>query len=712
MKDLYLKKKDKIDFKLKSMERNPINNRFLIYGTNYLKIQKLINNNFEEEKIVKPNKVKIIKYMKWRKKKENILYLYDSASNLFTLNLESNSTKADICKLDRDISNLSINCEDSIMACCSNDVIYLLDTENKSIINQIERKNKWIIKDCQFSPINAYYFLLSGDGGNIYLYDIRNTSKNVKHFLSESKEIISIAWHPNDENKFCSGGMENYIRIWDVNNNFNSIADFKTSEGCYKVSFLKSNPNYIISSYQTNNYNIHLWNIKMRDIPEYRYSGHDSFIVGFDNDIEGKRIVSVDRNGLLIAHEVNKGERLLDDITTNIIKFNNNNEIYCFHDDKLQKDDFSKVINKDSQNKIEENEINIIKEEKPIKNLNENINNIYMLNFNQKEFQIMKKSPTNEDKLDKLIHLKKDTILILNKELRQYYIFTPEQIHFLFKGYIYYIEKKENVYKRTRFQSVNDLYKLDKFDDPITIDQLDFSQKLNISLSKNLIFATNHIKNYNHISIWKTLLNISEKPTFKYIFNKFIGKERKSNKKSNLNKSFQREKGYYETNHLRKITPYYLELMTNIVIKQLSQIIEYLIDDYGDLFLATIICYLFKPILFHDEKVKKRILRLIKDCVDYLRKYQLYVEANHLVKYGPEENNHIDEKSFKYNYACVKCKKCNFKDGIFCEGCKKVTSGLFLWCPLCGHEEHLIDINKNKSEIVCSKCKKNRMIEN
>ena len=43
------------------------------------------------------------------------------------------------------------------------------------------------------------------------------------------------------------------------------------------------------------------------------------------------------RNGLLIAHEVNKGERLLDDITTNIIKFNNNNEIYCFHDDKIQR---------------------------------------------------------------------------------------------------------------------------------------------------------------------------------------------------------------------------------------------------------------------------------------------------------------------------------------------------------------------------------------
>ena len=42
----------------------------------------------------------------------------------------------------------------------------------------------------------------------------------------------------------------------------------------------------------------------MRDIPEYRYSGHDSFIIGFDNDIEGKRIVSVDRNGLLYIQKI------------------------------------------------------------------------------------------------------------------------------------------------------------------------------------------------------------------------------------------------------------------------------------------------------------------------------------------------------------------------------------------------------------------------
>ena len=121
--------------------------------------------------------------------------------------------------------------------------------------------------------------------------------------------------------------------------------------------------------------------------------------------------------------------------------------------------------------------------------------------------------------------------------------------------------------------------------------------------------------------------------------------------------------------------------MTTILINQLSKIIDYLIDDYGDIYLATIICYLFKPILFKDEILKKRILRLIKDCVNNLRKYQLYVDANHLIKYGPEENNKIDKKTYIFKYSCTKCKIYEFKDGtcscgkvIACEECEKKLS--------------------------------------
>ena len=722
IKDLHIKKNDKIPFRLLSMERNPNNNLFLIVGQHFFKVQQLKDNNdLIEEKVTIKREIKTIKYATWGRTTGDIIYFYDSNKFfLHSLDLNSNAIKKYNYQFNNDISHLSINCNDSIMACCSKDKdnkIYLLDLKNDIIRSEIIPRNIWKICDCQFSPIDENYFLLSGDGGNIYLYDIRNESKQVRDFCSESKEILSVSWHPLDKDIFCSGGMDNYIRIWDIKkNNMNSLAEFKTSAGCSKVNFLKSNPNYLISVYQNINNNINLWNIKMRDMPEYRFRGHESSVIGLDTDKNGTRIISIDKKGILIVHDLNKGERILDDITTNIINFNNHNEIYCFHDEKLEKENFSKIYEKIQ----EKNQIIIDEENNHVKDIQDNINNIYMLNFNQKDMQIMNKSPTKDDKL---LHLKKDTILILNNELKQYYIFTPEQIHSLFRGYIYYIEKNENLYKRNRFQSWNDIYKVNMPDEPTNVDNFDYSRKLVISINKNLSFAKNHINNYNHISIWNTLLNLSQQNTFKLLFNQSMGKEeitinlkkkKKKNNINNLNKSFEKEK---KNNEMKDPTS--LKLMTTILINQLSKIIDYLIDDYGDIYLATIICYLFKPILFKDEVLKKRILRLIKDCVNNLRKYQLYVDANHLIKYGPEENNKIDKKTYIFKYSCTKCKIYEFKDGrcscgkvIACEECEKKISGLFLWCPLCGHEEHLSHINKNKAEFYCNGCKKRKIIEN
>ena len=203
----------------------------------------------------------------------------------------------------------------------------------------------------------------------------------------------------------------------------------------------------------------------------------------------------------------------MDDITTNIIKFNNNNEIYCFHDDKLQREFFSKIVHKDSENNLEnKDDIKNNNEYKPLKSDKENIKNIYKLNLNQKDLQMMDRT-LKEDNL--VLYIKRDIKLTLNSELKQYYIFTPEQIHHIFRKYIYYIEKNENLYKSKRFPSVSDINLLDK----ITVDDIDFSEKLKISITKNLVFAETGINNYNHISIWKTLLHLVQQNTFKSIFN-------------------------------------------------------------------------------------------------------------------------------------------------------------------------------------------------
>jgi hypothetical protein len=60
IKALYKNSKDKTDPKLKSLERNPIINSFLIIGTNYFKIQKLTNDQFIEQNIFSQNRKRAI----------------------------------------------------------------------------------------------------------------------------------------------------------------------------------------------------------------------------------------------------------------------------------------------------------------------------------------------------------------------------------------------------------------------------------------------------------------------------------------------------------------------------------------------------------------------------------------------------------------------------------------------------------------------------
>ena len=735
MKVINIYESEKNSLKPLAMERNPKENLFAIIGKNYFKIHKLTEENkLIEEKINLKNYRLIYSHIMWDINKKNKIYcsanqitssntrkIVNPSSFLYSVDLDKNSVITEEFKFDKNIISLSMNCSqnESIMACCSKkDEIIILDIKNQNIISTITKNNLGKICDCRFSPFDENSLLFSTENGKIYLYDIRQISKPKKNFCLEGKEILSISWHPTDQNLFCSGSMDNFIRIWDINNDNISLADFKTSKGCSKVTFLKSNLNYIMSSYQIDNYNIDLWNLKLRDMPEYHFSGHSNNIIGFDTDVEGKRLISCDKKGILIINEMNKGVRILDNITTNIIKFNNNNEIYCFHDYKLQKENF---FDSNNNNKKDSNPIIQSKFSHEIETFNkenENIKNIYMLNFNQPE--MLGKNKIIEEK-DKKINLKNDIVLNIKSELRQYYIFNRDQIHNLFRSYIYYIEKKETVYTKQRFGQES-LLKLENSEDninmEINVDELEFSKKLIKSINENLEYAKNNLNNYNHISIWSTLQYLANQSIFMQLYDLYSGKVEKKNKKkkkknNKKDKILEKEKtlvdpNNYSTTSLSKTS---IKLMTNLFIKQLSNIIEFLIDTYGDIYLATIISYLFKPLLFRDEIIKERIIKLIKQCINNLRKYQLYVDANHLFKYGPEQNNKIEEKEYKFIFSCKNCGKNEFKEGkcqcgriLLCEECHKKTNGLFIWCPGCGHGGHINHIKKTKTIFSCKEC--------
>ena len=173
--DLRIKKNDKIPTKL-TMERNPYNNKFFLLGTNFFKLFELtIDNKINELKVGYQRRINLAI---WGKSLKNTLYFYDSCNALFLLNLDSNSKNTrkyhKLKELSNELFKISINCNDSILALCNrNNNIDLLDLQKNQIISTICKKNLVLIRDCQFSPFNENYLLISGDAGNIYFYFVQ-----------------------------------------------------------------------------------------------------------------------------------------------------------------------------------------------------------------------------------------------------------------------------------------------------------------------------------------------------------------------------------------------------------------------------------------------------------------------------------------------------------------------------------------------------------
>lgn len=179
-----------------------------------------------------------------------------------------------------------------LLASCSQDgLLNIWNRNNKPDVPAISMFHKDKIRDCQFSPFNENLIMACYMSGNIKLWDLRNHEKAVKEFIRHETDVLTIDWHPVLENVFASGSMDKNLFVWDINSNNTGtsqsepIISYKTSHGISRLKWWKKNPQYIISSYQTNNFYASLWNVNIDNMPEYTYKGHEDVITGFCWDL-------------------------------------------------------------------------------------------------------------------------------------------------------------------------------------------------------------------------------------------------------------------------------------------------------------------------------------------------------------------------------------------------------------------------------------------
>jgi hypothetical protein len=569
---------------LSTISRNCKSDLIAVGGKSYMKVFKLTDSNeWRVHKTLKvartSNKVGTTD-LAWNNHLDNILAsttLLGSYVLIWDINqININKLNDKIGSHNQLINRVNWNYKNcNLLASCSQDcLLKIWDITNKPDQPVISMEHKEKIRDCQFSPFNENMIISSYVSGTIKLWDTRNYKTHLKEFIQHDTDVLSIDWHPELDNVFCSGSMDKNLFIWDIHQS-TPIHSYKTSHGTSRVKWWKKNPQYILSSYQTNNFFVSMWNINIDNMPEYIYRGHKDVVTGFCWDISETKLITCSKDNWLIVNNFADGTRCLDNVCTNFAKFGKEDYIYTYSDTKPLKTDFdivdySRLIKKDKHKNIPK--IKTIKIENTSINLSHKM------------------------------------------QLNHYYSFNKLEIEEIFKNYSFISNKA--------ILSINE-------------------QNLNINNNSKFIsiiinnwrFSKEKFKNYNHIAVWSQIKFLCELESFNFI------DKVKDNKLNN-----QRD-----------------NLMIEIFRNNIIQIINFLIDCHSDIWLATIIIYIFHDLISFN---RDKYLRIVLECFENLRRLKLHKFAAKIMKFGVHNELKLNKQNSLILVSCRKCGK-SYDPGTF-----------------------------------------------
>lgn len=462
--------------------------------------------------------------------------------------------------------NWSHHSPDLLASCSQDGFLKIWNRNDKSDRPVINMDHKEKIRDCQFSPFNEHYILASYVSGAVKLWDTRMEKYQVKEFIQHETDVLTIDWHPEKENIFCSGSMDKNLYIWDLNN-INPIQSYKASHGLSRVKWWKKNPLYILSSYQTNNFYTSMWNLNIDNMPEYLYKGHKDVVTGFCWDTTENKLITCSKDGYVIINNFTDGYRCIDNLCTNFVKFSDDNSLVVYSDKKPAKINFE----------TDKAMVNLKKEKS---------NKKYILNTLDINAKLFRSNPN---------------------QVNNYYFFDNNQVKLIFENYSF----------------ISDLYFQRH-----NLKEIDKSSVIVDIVNKNWKFAKEKLKNYVHITVWTQLKFLCELESFS-----IIDEETFSNNFSPVSKDK-------------------INLMSEIFMNNIIEIIKFLIDYHADIWLATIIIYIFQTIFTFD---KKFIMRIIYECFETLRKFRLFGISAKLMKFSIYEELKHNKQNTLILLSCKKC---------------------------------------------------------
>lgn len=141
-------------------------------------------------------------------------------------------------------------------------------------------------RDAQFHPINPNLFASIFENGSLYIWDIRNTEKELLKIPAHTNCGLSMAWHLTNEHRIATGSRSGDCKIWNIDSFGDEVPKptytLHTPSAVSKISWRPRYDDQLATSSEGLG-EIAVWNITVSNIPACILKGHnEQAVVDFE----------------------------------------------------------------------------------------------------------------------------------------------------------------------------------------------------------------------------------------------------------------------------------------------------------------------------------------------------------------------------------------------------------------------------------------------
>ncbi|KAK0626091.1 hypothetical protein B0T14DRAFT_509130 [Immersiella caudata] len=152
----------------------------------------------------------------------------------------------------------------------------LIAGEGEAALLSRTTKHTGPIKSLQFNPIRPQVLATAGSKGELYVWDVNDTSTAFRLGTAAAHDIECVAWNRKVSNILATGSAGGFVTVWDLKTKKASLTLNNNRKPVSAIAWDPNNStNLLTATSDDNTPVILLWNLRNSQAPEKTLQGHD-----------------------------------------------------------------------------------------------------------------------------------------------------------------------------------------------------------------------------------------------------------------------------------------------------------------------------------------------------------------------------------------------------------------------------------------------------